>query len=74
MSTKKMLDHEPIPGGNPDRPTRRGPTRTCTATKCTRKEYRQGLCETCYDDHVAEQGSTMSPDEITEAWDRARNS
>jgi len=74
MSTKKILDQASIPGGNPDRPTRRGNTRTCTASKCGKKEFREGLCEGCYDDHVVEQGNAMSGDEISEAWDRARNS
>lgn len=74
MATKKILDRESIPGGNPDRPTRRGPTRRCTARKCGRVEYKQGLCEPCHDDHVREQEQGMTADEMNEAWDRARNS
>jgi hypothetical protein len=73
MTTKKILDNEPIPGGNPDRPTKQGVTRTCSMTKCSGKEFREGLCSSCWDDFQAGDGK-MSVDEQNEAWDRARNS
>jgi len=73
MSTKKILDREPIPGGNPDRPTKRGVTRSCSMPKCSRKEFKEGLCSSCWDDFKSDD-SKMSVDETNEAWDRARNS
>jgi hypothetical protein len=74
MPSKKILDREPIPGGNPDRPTKRGDTKRCTTPRCTQKEFKHGLCSGCWEDFLEAKENEPDVDAINEAFDRARNS
>lgn len=74
MTTKKILDRSPIPGGNPDRPTRRGQGPRCSAVKCNDKPVHQGLCQYHWDDFKAEQAKKPSEDQWNEAFERAKHS
>ena len=74
MAGNRLFDEAPIPGGNPERPSRYGKTRHCTTRGCRRPEFKQGLCDPCWSEHEREARKRLTVDEVNEAFERAKDS